>query len=333
MVFSFDSSCPQLTLFLHEDTLARMLAFELELAKQRLDSIASGHGDPGRPPYELVFEVDSYLLAPFCLTYILQTIDDPTHPGPISLHRCHSLQVLSRDEEEKFYKISQCPGIPSDDPFPIIRTLLSLPFSLLHTTPRLASMLPRTEYQHNVLTMGLAIIRLWFWDPPGPANIPPSGVPADTNWPPPVMDPSRDGDTFERWKSIRVPFDLASSDPPTRDWELPIASLEEKDMASDTTWSSFDYFVNGDAPSSSSKDDEDDAVPEAYPDHTISVSLWLEKIENSPLEVQEFAPSPYRRGAIGGMSMNDYLMVHGAIHPKVWLDFLDLSGRVVDVTQ
>lgn len=60
----FDAAIPTLTVFLHEDTLARMLAFELDLAKLRLDSMAAGFGDPGRPSYERVFEV-SCLLASF----------------------------------------------------------------------------------------------------------------------------------------------------------------------------------------------------------------------------------------------------------------------------
>ena len=64
----FDAAIPSLTVFLHEDVLARMLAFELELAKLRLDSMAAGFGDPGRPSYESVFEVSCplALFSPTC---------------------------------------------------------------------------------------------------------------------------------------------------------------------------------------------------------------------------------------------------------------------------
>ncbi len=49
--------------------------------------------------------------------------------------------------------------------FPVIDTLLSIPFSLLYTLPRLASMLPISLYRQKLLTFGSEIIRLWWWDP------------------------------------------------------------------------------------------------------------------------------------------------------------------------
>ena len=123
--------------------------------------------------------------------------------------------------DDKFYYPSQCPGIPSENPFPVLNTLLSLPFSLLHTVPRLAAMLPRTKYQNDVLRMGLTIIDLWFWDPPA-SLVASVTVPVNTNninWPPPVMNQSRSIDTFEIWKDIWIPDSadfLCSSDVPTR---------------------------------------------------------------------------------------------------------------------
>ena len=46
-----DRRPPRATLFLHEDLVARTLAFELELKQWRLAEIAAGRGDPGRPNY------------------------------------------------------------------------------------------------------------------------------------------------------------------------------------------------------------------------------------------------------------------------------------------
>ncbi|KAI0300275.1 hypothetical protein BC826DRAFT_992412 [Russula brevipes] len=56
-----DSSHPFATLFLHEDLVARTLAFEIDLKQWRLAEIAAGRGDPGRPKYLDVFSVSDTL--------------------------------------------------------------------------------------------------------------------------------------------------------------------------------------------------------------------------------------------------------------------------------
>jgi hypothetical protein len=43
-----------LTLFLHEDTLARTLAYEQDLQRWRIAELEAGRGDPGRPSYNEV---------------------------------------------------------------------------------------------------------------------------------------------------------------------------------------------------------------------------------------------------------------------------------------
>ena len=52
---------PVATLFLHEDLLARTLAFELDLKQWRLAEIEAGRGDPGRPNYLDAFSVSDIL--------------------------------------------------------------------------------------------------------------------------------------------------------------------------------------------------------------------------------------------------------------------------------
>ena len=52
-----DSAQAVATLFLHEDLLARTLAFELELQQWRRTELLAGRKDPGRPRYEDVFGV------------------------------------------------------------------------------------------------------------------------------------------------------------------------------------------------------------------------------------------------------------------------------------
>ena len=45
------------TLFLHEDIIAKTLAYERDLKTYRLNEIEAGRGDPGRPTYDEVFGV------------------------------------------------------------------------------------------------------------------------------------------------------------------------------------------------------------------------------------------------------------------------------------
>jgi hypothetical protein len=52
-----DEGIPRATLFLHEDVLARALAYEQELQRWRIAELNAGRGDPGRPMYD---EVSGY---------------------------------------------------------------------------------------------------------------------------------------------------------------------------------------------------------------------------------------------------------------------------------
>ncbi|KAI0275731.1 hypothetical protein BC826DRAFT_1114315 [Russula brevipes] len=139
-----DNNPPIATLFLHEDLVARTLAFELDLKQWRLAEIEAGRGDPGRPNY-----LDAFSL-------------------PFTEHRWHSRgsAIVNLDDEEIYYA-RDCPGVhpPSDNAFPIVQTLLSIPFSLLHTVPRLSAIVPRSQYQHELIAMGEDILFLWSWDP------------------------------------------------------------------------------------------------------------------------------------------------------------------------
>jgi len=68
----------------------------------------------------------------------------------------------------RVYEHKNCPGISnlaSEQNFPIINTLLSIPHSLLHTLPRLAGIVPLSMFQEQLIIMGTEISRLWWWDP------------------------------------------------------------------------------------------------------------------------------------------------------------------------
>ncbi|KAK2462053.1 hypothetical protein APHAL10511_006516 [Amanita phalloides] len=179
---SMDSSPAELTLFLNEDTLARTLQFELELQQWRCMELQAGRPDPGRPGYEYVF-------GSFTVTK----------------HRYHSTsRVIVRANSLQVYRAADCPGVyPStENPFPEIDTLLSIPFSLLHTLPRLSSMVPRSEYQRDLILMAEHIVTLWSRDPP-PKELDQAiatsscGACVERTAPPhPVNHPSRQQTTF-----------------------------------------------------------------------------------------------------------------------------------------
>ena len=49
-----DDRPPRGTLFLHEDVVARTLAYEKDLVEWRVAELKAGRGDPGRPEYQAV---------------------------------------------------------------------------------------------------------------------------------------------------------------------------------------------------------------------------------------------------------------------------------------
>jgi hypothetical protein len=93
----------------------------------------------------------------------------------ITKHRYHAAYNHERftrlgnnpnGDDDHTYQYTACPGI--DNPagqFPIIDTLLSVPFSLLHCLPRLASLLSPTAHQQQLIVMGYEIMKLWWWEP------------------------------------------------------------------------------------------------------------------------------------------------------------------------
>jgi len=92
----------------------------------------------------------------------------------VTQHRYHAANNLERflrlgdnPNDYRTYQYTACPGIDNPaDQFPVIDTLLSIPFSLIHTLPRLTGLVPPTIHQQQLVTMGYEIVRLWWWDPP-----------------------------------------------------------------------------------------------------------------------------------------------------------------------
>ena len=164
-----------MTLFLHEDIMARTLAYEQDLRQWRISELEAGRSDPGRPKYEEVGEhFRSFGVLPH--HYLLQAFGGT--PNSITQHHCHAgdgFIFFLRNEgsdlvpNPQIYSHVDCPGF--DNPtslkhFPIISTLLfSIPFSLLHNLPRLAGIAPISAHQRQLVAMGAEIVALWWWDP------------------------------------------------------------------------------------------------------------------------------------------------------------------------
>jgi len=78
---------PHMTLFLHEDIMARTLAYEQDLRQWRISELEAGRSDPGRPKYEEVGEhFRSFGVLPH--HYLLQAFGGT--PNSITQHRCHA---------------------------------------------------------------------------------------------------------------------------------------------------------------------------------------------------------------------------------------------------
>jgi hypothetical protein len=95
----------------------------------------------------------------------------------ITQHRYHCANFASpilrsegNDNIDDFqiYYNKDCPGIDnpaSQNNFPILDTLLSIPFSLLLNLPQLSAIIPYSDYQYQLIMMSSEIRLLWWWDP------------------------------------------------------------------------------------------------------------------------------------------------------------------------
>jgi len=144
---------PCWTLFLHEDIIARTLAYKLDLKTYRLNEIEVGREDTGRPTYKEVFGA-SWIPLPSLL------LSSPNQG--CRWHCAPNMDPIFFIPMVTVYRPEDCPGVEpySAHQFPLINTLLSIPFSLLHTLPRLTSMAPSSKYHGDLVVMGREILSL-----------------------------------------------------------------------------------------------------------------------------------------------------------------------------
>jgi hypothetical protein len=118
----------------------------------RIAELEAGRGDPGRQRTKK--QVVVFIHSVSCLSVLgIRWLSNHTHTESKTF-----MSILTR-----IVLASTTPT--SQKTFPTIDTLLSIPFSLLHTLPRLAGAVPISHYQ-QLVAMGAEISRLWWWDPP-----------------------------------------------------------------------------------------------------------------------------------------------------------------------
>ncbi|KAJ7125099.1 hypothetical protein C8R44DRAFT_782319 [Mycena epipterygia] len=185
-----DRGTPRLTLFPHEDVVAKTLQYELDVREWRLTEVIAGRGDPGRPPYSPGYPV-RYIPAPH------RDIEHQSQAGlnicsedvgpilPCRLHMStyyspgNRTNILHESAEGalQVFDSSHCPGTGTGQRFPIVNTLLSIPFALLHQTPRLQGLAPIDAYQSQLVAMAIDIIHLYSWKPVVHSAVLPSASP------------------------------------------------------------------------------------------------------------------------------------------------------------
>ncbi len=120
------------------------------------------------------------------------------HRWHASVHYRGVARSTSDDTDVILFRKNQCPGIdpPHPDPFPVIDTLLSIPFSLMFNLPRLVGLTDGSTFRLDLIKMAAEVASLWAWDPNVPLNTPVILDPQRNVMPRPIYDASRNATTF-----------------------------------------------------------------------------------------------------------------------------------------
>lgn len=258
------------------------------------------------------------------------------------LDRYHSFLRIEGNTSA-VYSGQNCPGVDVNcqRPFPIINTLLSIPFSVLYNLPRLGALLPHNEHQYALYMMAAKIVQLWWWDPPNMTLPTPPTLTNAITKPHPINHPSRLNITFE--KIHPVPFfpshrPLVLAEPAIEclgrstshlwDETLPTKDdLERIDISvmagitgSPVTSEAWTETEDGDEDEIDDVQDKPMICPSPF-----DIALWCQKVKSGP-EPLPLTHSSFERGVIASMTVNDILMIKGLINPAVYVQFLDLGS-------
>jgi len=238
--------------------------------------------------------------------------------------------------------------------------MLSIPFSLLYTLPRLTGLLTSSPFRNELANMALEVVSLWTWDPvPAPMNTPIQSNSTRSRPPLPIFHPSRNA-TFASMRptSFAPSYAEAAAAPGVRRVEsgeyiigtsphvyLHDGALttvppdfdvdEEKQKICDThfSWHSSAFQCESTETESvlsnigTSNQDSDVLSKLDVVALRACIATWLENIDNDSLDPLPDVndTGPFMPGVIGGMSTNDVLMVKGLLNPSVYVQFYNLS--------
>ena len=209
--------------------------------------------------------------------------------------------------------------------------------------------------------MGEDIVRLWSWDPSpeelqqseairaaAAGNVDQTRLPK----PAPIHDASRETTTFGT-KRPQITFRSA---PPVIDVirlesgqvlleKTPSVAWDHRDglhLTEGRSWPEEDWSCERHEEESMDVDDgsvfvqselsfdDGDTDSEVLPSSPPDISAWLESTVNDEEPIPALTGSPFRKGVMGGMSVNDVLMLRGQIDPALYLDFLHLDSFVFE---
>ncbi|KAJ7130260.1 hypothetical protein C8R44DRAFT_978392 [Mycena epipterygia] len=309
-----DKGATGLTLFPHEDVVAKTLEYELDVREWRLNEVNAGRGDPGRPSY-----ISGYPAGSLSKT-------DPAI-GPVLPCRLHMSArspnpelILVQGTPPKIYPPDQCPGYGADDQFPIINTLLSIPFAILHQTPRLSALMPIDQYQAQMVNMATEIMFLYGWDPVVAAPISPSAV--SVRAPPPCTIMERKA-TFQSMLPYLESVDRSGEGNGRR---VRLRSLPPRTPSPHhSQLLAVAELPDGSFPGCT---DKNTGIGVSAADSCLQVlDTAISDIDNSSgrdVSGEDLAETESTWGFIRG-TVNEALMIRGCIDPAVYIQYADLE--------
>lgn len=102
------------------------------------------------------------------------------------------------------------------------------------------------------------------------------------------------------------------------DGSIVVGAGSQRSLVTDEAWSGIE---------DPGTEDLDASDINAVRDKSLSLDIksWCQNVINSEPEPPSLVPTPFERGVIASLSVNDILMIRGLIHPLVYVQFINLS--------
>ncbi len=220
--------------------------------------------------------------------------------------------------------------------------MLSIPFSILHNLPRLSGLVNSSDYRSDLVTMSIEITTLWAWDPDAP---PPNTSVVASNqrnpMPRPIHDDSRRNVTFANMRPSRIA--LNSQHVGTTANSTQFSCISQADTGAYTIGIRpvvhFEDGILKTVPMDLDMNQEKEKICHIYthaatssfhrsPSYLEHIVAWVKEVEKEILDPPpvdlDFDSGRFTPGVMGGMTMNDILMIKGLINPLDYVRFHDL---------